>query len=416
MIRPGKARASIWLRTTIIGALLFHTLSLPLAYAQGLKSTCVDGAQSSGAIYRICMPEDWNGDLVLFAHGYIAFNEPLTIPEDQLVLPDGTSLPEIVNGLGYAFATTSYRANGIVVLEAVGDILDLVQIFAAAHAEPAHIYLVGASEGGIVTALAVERHPDIFDGGLAACGPIGDFRRQINYWGDFRTLFDYFFPGVVPGSPIRIPSELIEHWEGVYQGRILEAIQQNKSATRQLLDVAYAPTDWGTADSVEETVLGLMWYNAFATNDGVEKLGGQPFDNRHRIYLGSSNDWRLNWRIPRFRADAIAVGEIEAHYQTTGKLNSPLVTLHTTGDPIIPYWHKPLYRLKTLASGSTLKHVNIPVFRYGHCNFEVVEVLVAFGILVLNVTAELPAGIENVLPDVYSQKEFFQLLETYDDG
>ena len=129
-------------------------------------------------------------------------------------------------------------------------------------------------EGGIITASVVERYPNIFDGGLAACGPIGDFRRQINYWGDFRTVFDYFFPGVVPGSPIHIPSGLIEDWEDVYQVRILEAIQQNESATRQLLGVTHAPTNWGTADSVAEAVLGLMWYNTFATNDGVEKLGG----------------------------------------------------------------------------------------------------------------------------------------------
>ena len=82
---------------------------------------------------------------MIFAHGYIAFNEAPAIPEDQLVLPDGTSIPEIINGLGYAFATTSYRANGLVVLEAIGDILDLVKIFSASHDEPDHIYLVGVS-------------------------------------------------------------------------------------------------------------------------------------------------------------------------------------------------------------------------------------------------------------------------------
>ena len=36
------------------------------------------------------------------------------------------------------------------------------------------------------------------------------------------------------------------------------------------------------------------WYNVFATNDGIEKLGGQPFDNGWRWYTGSSDDLRLN--------------------------------------------------------------------------------------------------------------------------
>ena len=39
----------------------------------------------------------------------------------------------------------AYRANGLVVLEAIGDILDLVKIFSASHDEPDHIYLVGVS-------------------------------------------------------------------------------------------------------------------------------------------------------------------------------------------------------------------------------------------------------------------------------
>jgi hypothetical protein len=32
----------------------------------------------------------------------------------------------------------------------------------------------------------------LYLGGLAICGPIGDFGQQINYWGDFRALYDYF--------------------------------------------------------------------------------------------------------------------------------------------------------------------------------------------------------------------------------
>ena len=35
----------------------------------------------SVARYRICMPVGaWNGDLVVYAHGYVAFNEDVVIP------------------------------------------------------------------------------------------------------------------------------------------------------------------------------------------------------------------------------------------------------------------------------------------------------------------------------------------------
>ena len=402
-------------RLILVTVVLLGSLPAFPAMATGATSTCEGGTQLSGAVYRICMPERgaWNGDLVVYAHGYVAFNEPVEIPEDQLVLPDGTSIPEIVNRLGFAFATTSYSTNGLAVLEGIEDLRDLVDIFSATHVQPRRVYLVGGSEGGIITALTVEQFPEVFDGGLAACGPIGDFRWQVNYWGDFRVVFDYFFPGLIPGSPVDIPEEVIDNWDEVYEPEIREAIRSNRDATEQLLRVARARIDRRDPASVETTTLGLLWYNVFATNDGVVKLGGQPFDNVHRLYLGSNNDFRLNLEVQRFRADPAALDEIQVHYQTTGDLISPLVTLHTTGDPIVPYWHELLYRAKVLASDSRLLHSNIPVFRYGHCNFKASEALVGFVLLVLKVTGQELTGAENVLPDADSRAEFWQLARQY---
>jgi len=400
------------MRLILVVVVLLASLPALPAQATGATSTCEpDRRQASGAIYRICMPGPgrWNGDLVVYAHGYVAFNVPVGIPEDQLGLPGGPSIPEIVNKLGFAFATTSYSTNGLAVRQGVEDLRELVDIFKATHGRPDRVYLVGASEGGIVTTLAVEKFPDVFDGGLAACGPIGDFRKQINYWGDFRVVFDYFFPGLIPGSPVHVPPEVIEQWDTVYRPRLSAAIQSNPSATNQLLRVTRAPTDRRDPASVEATILGLLWYNVFATNDGVAKLGGQPFDNLNRRYTGSDNDTLLNRRVQRFRADPAAVNEIEAHYQTSGRLVSPLVTLHTTGDPVVLYGHEPLYRMKVLSNGSSARHSNLPVIRYGHCNFKIIEVLVGFALLVLKVTGRELSGVESVLPDAEAQAEFLRL-------
>jgi hypothetical protein len=119
----------------------------------------------------------------------------------------------------YGYAATSYRRNGLVAPEAVAD-LEETASWARAQLEglalehglpvlPVTTLLVGASEGGLSTVLAVEQAAAAtpFDGGLALCAPIGDFRRQINWFGDFRILFDYFFAGVMPGSAVEIPDE-----------------------------------------------------------------------------------------------------------------------------------------------------------------------------------------------------------------
>jgi pimeloyl-ACP methyl ester carboxylesterase len=380
--------------------------------ASAAVSTCEpDGLQSTGAVYRVCMPQTWNGDLVLFAHGYVGFNEPVAIPEDQLVLPDGTSVPLIVNQLGYAFATTSYRTNGLAVLQGIDDLLDLVNVFNASHGRARRVFLVGPSEGGIITALAVERHPEIFAGGLAACGPIGNFRKQINYDGDFRIVFDYFFPGVIPGDPVHVPQETIDGFFDVVTPRIQEAIRANPDAVRQLLAVTDASIDPNDPATVEKTILDLAWYAVFTSNDAAQKLGGQPYDNMPRHYMGSDDDALLNQDVPRIDADPAGVQEIMDHYQTTGRLTSPLVTIHTTGDQLIPYWHEKLYALKTLLSGSFLRrHINIKIDRYGHCNFKAPEVLAGFAIVVFMANRQPLTGIETALPDAASREEYRSIV------
>ncbi|MBS1253571.1 MAG: hypothetical protein MAG451_02620 [Anaerolineales bacterium] len=380
----------------VILILVGSLLAYPAPATYGGSNCEPDGRQASGALYRICMPERgaWNRDLVIYAHGYVAFDDPLEIPREAALLS------KIVNRLGFAFATTSYSTNGLAVRQGVADVRDLVDIFRTEHGQPRRVYLVGPSEGGTITVLAVEQFPEAFDGALALCGPVGDLQRQINYWGDFRVLFDYFFPDLIPGSPVNIPQEVMDNWDTVYVPRIHTAIWSNLHATEQLLRVARAPIDRGDPASVDVTILGLLWYNVFATNDGIAKLGGQPFNNVDRIYRGSGDDARLNREVQRIQADAGALAELEAHYQTSGQLTTPLVTLHTTGDPIVPYWHEFLYRAKVVETSATSQHTNIPVVRYGHCNFKLVEMLVSFGLLVSQVTGQELTGIEDALLDV----------------
>jgi pimeloyl-ACP methyl ester carboxylesterase len=404
-----------WIRLISVVALLSLTLettTLPVhadAPAPPLRpSACEDGTQASGAIYRICMPTfpPWNaGDLIVYAHGYMAPNQPVRIPEEQLYLPDGTNIPGAVNFMGYAFATTSYYTNGLAVREGLADLVDLVSIFKGDHPTVNHVYLVGASEGGLITTLAVEQYPQVFSGGLATCGPIGDFAAHANYLGDFRAVFDYFFPGLMPGTPITIPQSLMDTWEtSYYSTTVLPAISNPASAlsVTQLLSVTMYDEGLINPTTAITTISGLLWYSVFATNDAKAKLGGQPFDNWTRVYTGSLDDVSLNAKVQRFSADQAALDAIEAHYQTSGVPLVPLVTLHTTLDPIVPYWHETLYRSKVESHGMTPRHDNIPpVARYGHCSFEAGEVVNALNLLKQRV--ENPVRFHTYLPAILKQ-------------
>jgi hypothetical protein len=122
----------------------------------------------------------------------------------------------------------------------------------------------------LVNALGVERHAGVFDSGLATCGPVGSFRAQINYWEHVRVLFDFFFPGVLPGSAVDIPPEVLTKWETVYEPAILQALAADPSAAGQSVEVAQIPTDPQNPElSAVEAVRDVLCYNVHATNEGV---------------------------------------------------------------------------------------------------------------------------------------------------
>ena len=62
----------------------------------------------------VCIPADWIGSLVLYAHGFVPPQAPLILPIAELTLADGTFVPSVLLAQGFAFATSSFHKNGAV--------------------------------------------------------------------------------------------------------------------------------------------------------------------------------------------------------------------------------------------------------------------------------------------------------------
>ncbi|OGO17719.1 MAG: hypothetical protein A2Z14_03270 [Chloroflexi bacterium RBG_16_48_8] len=361
---------------------------------------CTVGSLPSGdldypedQIILTCLPDLWSGYLVVYAHGYVAPQAELALPVEELglgTLPNGQSIIEMLMSMGFAFATTSYHKNGWAVEQAEEDILDLINYFEMdiAGKSASKILLAGASEGGLVTTMMIEKHPEVFDGGLAMCGPVAGAPYQMEYVGDFRVVFDYFFPNIFDFGATNVPEDAYLDWDSVYAPAIRSAIKNNHAKRFQLMTVTKAPWVGWDASTAVTTAQTLLRYSIVGTNDLIALSGGElPYNNIGRKYVGSWNDSKLNKKVERVAGDAAYLYE---YYKTTGDLERPLVTLHTLLDGAVPFRHE-IYYFDRVANKGRLPNLTVlPIAGYGHCAFKPYEILGAFALLFLQ------TGLENI--------------------
>lgn len=368
---------------------LVHDAQTPVADASA--PGCVTGTQTSGSLYELCLPENPNGTLVLYAHGFV-------FPQLPIALPDDDDFQAFFLSQGFTYGTTSFNTNGLVNPKtATKDLRELITIHTRTYGRPDRVLLFGVSNGALLSTLAIEQHPGLFDGGLAVCGPVGSYVRNVDYLGDIFVVFDALFPnaldslfGVEAGGPEGINPDFLQTLltaaanAGVSPRDLLAGQLQavltnpaNAALTQQLLTVLAATPDIaanfdGLAEGIPLIITGVV-YNIFEANDLIAKTGGFAYDNTGREYSFIDNDL-----ITRYEADRNARRQLETKYETSGRLRVPLVALHTTRDPLVPFWQETIYE-DEVRDPSLFSLTDFE--RSGHCTFTPEEIAVGFASL-----------------------------------
>ncbi len=380
-----------------------------------LKSSYVvpsSGELPYGAKYEIALPmvldpefstkqDYWNSldekVLIVYAHGMVNPGGDPEIPNDFI---GDYTIEQFVTGNGYAYATTSYRENGLVVLDAIEDIKNLKdtidKYFVSNDLDlPDYVLIGGVSEGGLIESLSIEAYPDLFNGAISICGPIGNFYKQLLYNGNFHVLFNYFFADKLPdydfGDPEGVGDEIREKWEddtyneygyNAIQQEIVNMLMQEENYTKalELIACANVTADISDPKAVAGAIIDLLRFNIMLTNNVNDKLDGIVFNNRFKWYTGSSNDFLLNRTVQRIQGDISASDLKELGYETTGNISIPVVTMQTL-DHVCPVFHNPLYRLKVMLQGNSLLYNGFTVNNYGHVTIDETHITAALAIV-----------------------------------
>jgi hypothetical protein len=372
----------------------------PLTDPGGAPLSQVHAGIENGAAWRVELPERWNGELVLHAHGFRG--------QGTTVWVDNPSLRAHFVQRGFAWAASSYQTNGYDVGQGVRDTHALIDLFRrVTDLRPRKLLITGLSMGGHVTAVAVEHFRHTFAGAMPVCGVLGDTR-----------LFDYFTDANVTAAaltrtPISFPLQPPPDYPLTYQQQVLGELPQLGSGFTAGTPPTFTPLGlrWGAA--VEQRSGGTRpgFGSAFAywNSFGFPPLTGIPFlfgvypglsggtigvadgnvvDNRRTVYQLDGDprlteeERRLNATVLRIAATAKASEDLTGIPAVNGDPRIPVLSLHGLGDLFVPFSMEQAYARRTLLHGQRGLFVSRAIRATGHCDFTPAELQRGFDDLV----------------------------------
>jgi pimeloyl-ACP methyl ester carboxylesterase len=345
------------------------------------------GTTGPGSIYGIYKPFNWNGEAIYYAHGFVDAAAPVQLPTTQ----DGAeAIRDALGAMGYAVAMSSYSSNGYDFADGLRRTHQLRGLLRSKVGVPTYEYLAGHSLGAQISVGLAEKYGKQYDGALLMCGVLGGSRLHFQWVGDVRVLFDLFYPGVLPGDVTQIPpgTDLFAQIIGPAQAAILN----DPTGAFTIAAITQSPLAGNNPNEVITSLLSALGWHARGINDVTARAQGHPpYDNIGRVYtsplLPPATLQFINAQVGRFASPPDAQQWLDRNFEPTGKVSFPVLTLHTTRDQAVPFFHTVRFGALTAQAGASNLVVQRAIDRYGHCAFTPQEVLTAFSDLFIWVKA-----------------------------
>ncbi|ALG14493.1 hypothetical protein AOZ06_02110 [Kibdelosporangium phytohabitans] len=357
-----------------------------------------------GAPYRVEIPGQWNGKVLIYSHGIY----PKGYVPQEIELANRPETKPVLLGKGYALAASLYsKPYGLSVRESVRDQGALLDWFTRNVGTPRQVLAWGASGGGLNSVLLGERDSRV-DGVLAMCGPVAGGTALVNQLLDLgfvvRTLLAPELEVVRIADPARNVTrahEVITAALATPSGRARLALANSLAGvpgwTRALQPRSATVTEQIEQQTrfVERVYDELIWGNLRA--DVENTAGGNPSGNTGVDYrqllshvterglveqayrnagLNLAADLDELADAPRITPDRSAVERLTRLGTPTGRAKAPVVTLHPVGDGVAPE-HERTYGARVDPSQIRQLYVH----RGGHCQHTAAEELTALSVL-----------------------------------
>jgi len=350
---------------------------LPFDAIPGMPSQRLWGVHNNAG-YRIEVPDNWNGELVLWAHGYRGNGLELTV--------DDHPLRPLLLAYGFAWAASSYSKNAYDPAQGAKDTHALGQFFNGKFGRPSRTYITGASMGGHITAVMAEQWPNSYAGAMPICGVLGDYE-LFDYFLDFNVA-SQAVSGVGQQFPFYPPDYLGPKlfltlgsfgWTGLNYPTTLTPAGESFKSLVELRSGGRRPIFeegfqyWNSGGN-----FGFLFGLGVSIGDGtLPRHPGVAVDNTDVVYQFDTDsaltpaESTLNNIIQRVAADPQGRlnNGIANIAPTNGNLKIPMLTMHTLGDLFVPFLMEEIYARRVAAHGASSLLVQRAIRDVRHCGF-----------------------------------------------
>lgn len=378
------------------------TLAGPPSAASAAPLGEYHGTLASGATWLGHVPADWNGTVLLFAHGFGPLR-PQDAPDDQT--------RQILLSEGYATLGSSYSGPTWWALETAEDdqFAALDAFTSALGAEPRRTIAIGRSMGGLVSTRQGHRPRGEIDGVLTTCGIVAGGVNLNNYQLDgLHAVTELLASGrTIPLVRYDSPEQAAQAATDVVAA-VTDAQATPPGRARIALAAALFNVSGGVGTPAaqqerqfQQLVAGGALNRYVTARQQIElSAGGNSAWNRgvdYRALLASSSragqvralyrEAGLDLRADLNRltataditADPWAVADLGRSSMPNGELRVPLLTIHTLIDELVPVEQVDWYAGHGRHRGDLLR--SLYVDGTGHCTFRTSENLAALHVL-----------------------------------
>ncbi len=366
-----------------------------------------NNAKSPFAAYRVEVPANWNGELVMYTHGYAG--------EGATLAATDSAIRRYLIQNGYAWAASGYSKNSYDVRAGIEDTNKLALAFASitGKAAPTRTCIIGHSMGGHIAAAAMEEETlataqnkvryacavpmcgvmaevDLFNGiaaqGLASLS-ISGFNSQLPAALTGRQRYQMLLAPEFNPNSVKLPvhQALFNNFgsagmtpKGAPGLQYANVIKNTTGGTRPMFDIglSYGGSFAGGAYAnfgVEGQLTGLLTKYSLDTSKITYVIDGD-----------ATASAALNAAAPRVTPDAnfnpLRRDGLRWLPLTNGRPYAPMVTIHTLGDLFVPFSMQQVYRNRVVAAGATRadRVVQRAIRGATHCDFTNAEMQTAF--------------------------------------